>query len=159
MGEIPSWVKVNWFNLIQTAGIIGGLMLTAAAGMREAKAREIENLLTVFANHRELWNGLSQRRDLDRIFKTDVDLEHVPITTAEEEFINLVMVHYQMGWRIAKAGGITTLKELEADVCGFFRLPLVDAVWETTKGRRNSAFVRFVERALATKTMQQRKQL
>jgi len=148
MGGFPSWVEVNWFNLIQTLGIMGSLWLTAAAAIREAKAREIENLLTIAQNHRELWSGVCQRRELDRIFQTDVNVETVPATVVEGEFLNLVMVHFQTGWRIAKAGGITTLNELAADVRGFFSLPLPRAVWEKTKSFRNPQFVRFVDRAL-----------
>jgi hypothetical protein len=148
MVGIPSWVESNWFSLIQTVGIMGSLWLTAAAAIREAKAREIENLLTIAQNHRELWSGVYLRHELDRIFQTDVDMETIPVTVAEKEFLNLVMVHFQMGWRIAKAGGITTLTELAADVRGFFALPLPRAVWEKTKEFRNPKFVSFVERAL-----------
>jgi hypothetical protein len=137
---------------------MGSLWLTAAAAIREAKAREIENLLTIAQNHRELWSGVYLRHELDRIFQPDVDVEANPVTVAEKEFLNLVMVHFQMGWRIAKAGGITTLTELANDVRGFFTLPLPRAVWEKTKANRNPRFVRFIERALnnssRTKTTQ-----
>jgi hypothetical protein len=68
---------------------------------------------------------------------------------AEEEFLNLVMAHFQTSWRIAKVGGIITLGELAADVRGFFSLPLPRAVWEKTKGFRNRRFVKFVKKALA----------
>lgn len=148
MGGISSWVEVNWFNIIQTVAIMASLWLTAAAATREAKAKEIENLLTIAQNHRELWSGVSQRRELDRIFKADADILSTPTTVVEEEFLNLVMVHFQMGWRIANAGGITTLEELAADVRGFFSLPLPSAVWEKTKKFRNKNFVRFVDRAI-----------
>jgi hypothetical protein len=148
MGGISSWLDGNWFNLIQTVGIMGSLWLAAAAAIREAKAREIENLLTIAQNHRELWSGVYQRRELDRIFQMDADVKTIPVTVAEKEFLNLVMVHYQMGWRIAKAGGITTLTELAADVRGFFALPLPRSVWEKTKANRNPRFVLFVEQTL-----------
>ena len=67
---------------------------------------------------------------------------------AEEEFLNLVMAHFLTSWRIAKVGGIITLKELAADVQEFFNLPLPRAVWEKTKAFRNQRFVKFVEHAL-----------
>ena len=60
----------------------------------------------------------------------------------------MVIVQYLTGWRIAKTGGITTLKELAADVADFFSLPLPRAVWEKTRGSRNESFVMFVERAI-----------
>jgi hypothetical protein len=55
MDGFSSWIDRN-FNLIQTVGIIGSLLMTAAASRRVAKAREIENLLTITENHRNLWN-------------------------------------------------------------------------------------------------------
>ena len=152
MDGIHSWVQGNWFNIIQTAGILGSLWLATAAANREAKAREIQNLLTISDHHRELWKGVYQQRELERIFRADTDVQAAPVTVTEEEFTNLVMVHFLTGWRIAKAGGITTLEELAADVRGFFSLPLPCAVWEKTKATRNPRFVRFVERALGRNT-------
>jgi hypothetical protein len=148
MGAIPSWVEVNWFNLIQTVGIMASLLLTAAAMVREAKAKEVENLLAITDHHRELWTGAYQRPELERVFQTNADVVKTPIKVAEEEFLNLVLVQYQMTWCIAKAGGIVTLKELATDMREFFSLPLPLAVWEKTKGDRNPQFVRFVEKSL-----------
>lgn len=147
MDGLSPWVEGNWFSIIQTAGIVASLLIAAAAATRDAKAREIENLLTLADHHRELWAGIHQRPELDRIFKADADMT-TPPTVAEQEFLNIVLVHFQTGWRIAKMGGITTLAEMEADIRGFFSLPLPRAVWEKTKAFRNPRFVRFVERAL-----------
>ena len=148
MASLYPWVEGNWFSIVQTVGVMGSLCLAAAAANREAKAREIENLLTISEHHRELWKGVYQRQDLERIFRADADVQTSAITVAEEEFVNLVIVHFLKGWRIAKIGGITTLDELATDVRGFFSLPLPHAVWEKTKTTRNPRFVRFVERAL-----------
>jgi len=57
-------------------------------------------------------------------------------------------VQYQITWSIAKTGGLVTLKELAADMRGFFSLPLPRAVWEETKRHRNPEFVQFVTRAI-----------
>ena len=123
--------------------------MTAAASRRVAKAREIENLLTITENHRNLWNEAHQRKDLARIFKTRLDVLKKPATVAETEFLNVIFNHYQTGWNLSKAGAVVTLAEMQADVRGFFSLPLPRAVWEKTKGYRNKKFVRFVERAFA----------
>ena len=108
---------------------------------------EIENLLMISDHHRDLWEGVHQRRELGRIFRADTDTQATHVTLVEEEFTNLAIVHFLTGWRIAKAGGITTLEELAADVREF-SLPLPHAVWEKTKSSRNARFVRFVDRAL-----------
>jgi hypothetical protein len=148
MGALSSWVDGNWFNFIQTAGIISSLWLATAAASREAKAKEIENLLSLSEHHRELWKTVAQRKDLARIFQPDADALLIPATVEETEFLNLVIVHFQTGWWIARAGGITTLKELKADARSFFALPLPRTVWEKTKSARNPKFVKFVERAI-----------
>lgn len=148
MGAFSSWVDSNWFNVIQTVGIVGGLSLTRAAANREARAKEIENLLALSEQHRELWKEIPRRKNMARVFQRDTDPLSTPATVEETEFLNLVIVHFQTGWCIAKTGGLMTLAEMKADVRNFFNLPLPCAVWENTKHSRNKAFVRFVEKAM-----------
>jgi hypothetical protein len=148
MGAFSSWVDGNWFNVIQTVGIIGSLWLATGAANRDARAKEIENLLSLSEHHRELWQAIPQRKDLERVLQTDANVRLAPPTVAESEFLNLVIVHFQTGWWIARAGGMTTLKEMKVDVRGFFSLPLPRVVWEKTKALRNQRFVSFVQRAL-----------
>jgi len=152
MAGFPSWFENNWSSVVGALGIIGSLLLTMSAARREAKSREIENLLTLSDHHREVWNSLRERPELDRILRTDADVLAKPITAAEEESVNLVMVQYLTAWRVAKAGGIVTLEELAADARGFFSLPLPQAVWKRTRSTRNPKFVRFVDRAITGKT-------
>ena len=150
MGAFSSWVDGNWFNVIQTVGIIGSLWVATTAANRDARAKGIENLLSLSEHHRELWKEMPGQNDLVRIFQPDADTVLVPVTVAEAEFLNLVIVHYQTGWFIAKADGPTTLAEMRADVRSFFTLPLPRAVWEKSRHNRNKDFVRFVERALTS---------
>jgi hypothetical protein len=148
MGALSSWMDGNWFNVIQTVGIIGSLWLATGAANRDARAKEIENLLSLSDHHRELWHAIPQRKDLERVLQTDADVLLTPATVAETEFLNLVIVHFQTGWWIARAGGMTTLNEMKVDVGGFFSLPLPRAIWEKTKKLRNQRFVSFVEKAM-----------
>jgi len=148
MGAFSSWLDGNWFNLVQTVGVIGSLCMTAEAARREAKAREVENLLTIADHNRQLWSGVRQRKELKRIFQCEKVGHIVDATVDEEEFLNLVINHFQTTWCIAKIGGIITPKELADDAGSFFSLPVPHAVWERTKVDRNKEFVRFVERAI-----------
>ena len=79
-----------------------------------------------------------------------MDLVASPITTAEQEFLNLVFVHFETGWQLARQGVATPLAVLSLDVRAFFRLPVVRAVWEETRWSRNPEFVQFVGRVLAS---------
>ncbi|MGA2248193.1 MAG: hypothetical protein ABSH48_24685 [Verrucomicrobiota bacterium] len=54
MANFASWVGNNWFNVIQTAGVIGSLLMAASASNREAKAKETENILTLSEHHRKI---------------------------------------------------------------------------------------------------------
>ena len=155
MAAFSSWVDGN-FNLIQSVGIIGGLMTAsialfanAAASNRDAKAKERDNILTLSEHHRNLWWGeISKNQKLLRIFQTDVDVLKEPATLLEEVYLNETFAQYLTGWRIAKAEGLTTLNELAIDVKWFFSLPLPRVVWEKSKKYRNRRFVQFVKEAL-----------
>lgn len=148
MTEEASWVGQNWFNVIQTAGIVGGLLFGACAARREAKAREFENHLKITALHRELWSGVTSNPSLARVVEQNPDIVRSPITLAEQEFLNLAINHFQTGWRFAKSGSLVGLDEMTSDVRNFFSLPLPRRVWEKSKQFRNLQFVRFVEEAL-----------
>ncbi len=155
MSGFSPWVEANWFNLIQTVGIVGGLWMNAEASNREAKSRnrdakakEVDNILTLAEHHGNLWSQIEENPRLQRVLSRRVDASKNPVTLTEEVFINKAFVQYLTGWRIVEIGGITTLKELTLDVRWFFTLPLPRAVWEESKGFKNPDFVRFVDRAI-----------
>ena len=154
MGAILSWLKNhawltdNWFNLVQTCGIIGSIALTAAALRRDHRARRIGDLLTQTAHHRELWSELHRRPELSRIPHDEVDLIAQPVSVAEEEFLLLVIVHFHVGWMLAREGAFVTLDLLKRDAQTFFALPLPHVVWERTKAVRDPLFVRFIEKSV-----------
>jgi hypothetical protein len=148
VADIASWFKAEWFSLVQTAGVVGGLIFTGVTISRDAKAKEAANLLAFAERHRLLWSELLERPELQRIFSETADLSESPITQAEEVFLNLAFVQYEAGWRMAKNVDRNDLKPLKADVRKFFTLPLQRVVWDKTKGSRNPKFVRFVEKAL-----------
>jgi len=148
MVDFLAWVKSDWFSLIQTVGIVSGLFYTGIACKQEAKAKKTQNLLAFTERHRLLWSEAYQRSELSRIFCQEVDQLAQPASIPEEEFLNMVFVHFEIGWRLVKITDRSDLEPLARDVRHFFSLPLPRAVWEKTKANRNQRFVRFVERAL-----------
>jgi hypothetical protein len=148
VGSVAAWAAGNWFSLVQSVGIIAGLWFTASGYRRDGSARKTSDLLALAHEHRELWSEAHRRPDLGRIFRSEVDLVASPITTAEQEFLNLVFVHFETGWQLARQGVATPLAVLSTDVSSFFRLPVVRAVWEETRWSRNPEFVTFVDRVL-----------
>ena len=123
MDGLSSWTGQNWFNLVQTLGIMGSLLMTAEAARQNAKTREIENLLTISDQHRELWSGVRHRSALERIFQESAKVLNAPITVEEDEFLNLATAHFLTSWRIARVGSMITLGELAADVHEFLIAP------------------------------------
>lgn len=109
-------------------------------------------ILALAELHRALWSQVYSREDLKRVVSEAVDLNAQPLTVAEEEFLNQALILFQTGWQMARLGTVHKEAALEADVRGFFSLPLVQIAWERSKSRRDEVFVRFVERALKKAT-------
>lgn len=143
--QVLSWVENNWFQLLQTVGVVGGLVFTGISIRQSTRARKASDLLALTDQHRELWNQVYARPGLERVFALQADLLGKPITITEERFLNEVIVHFQMGWQLATSGSLLTLDAMKADVRAFFKLPLPRAVWEATMAGRDPEFIRFIE--------------
>ena len=146
-----SWFNQNWFSLAQTLGIVGSIALTAASLRRNTRAQKLSDYLTMISQHRELWSDAHRRPELQRIFQAEVDLLAAPISVAEDEFLNLVIVQFNTCWLLAKEGALVTLDVLNADAHSFFSLPIPRAVWEKTKHSRDPKFMGFIDQSLADK--------
>src|ERR1043166_1979638 len=87
------WAIHNWFTLLQSVGIIGSLLFTAASLRLDAKARQVGNLMPITKNHREIWGELYERPELARVIDAGVDLEHAPMTREEAPLIRFGVFH------------------------------------------------------------------
>ena len=149
MAPLLSWLKENWFPTLQGVGIVAGLAFTAVSLRRDAKGRKRTDALALMQQHRELWSEVHRRPELGRILQGTADLIANPITVTEQEFLNLVIIHFNTGWQLAREGKLLKLETLAVDAGGFFSLPLPRAVWEQTKSAREREFVAFVDGCLA----------
>src|SRR5476651_2160463 len=92
--EIGGWVSQNWFTLLSSVGIIGGLWFTAISLRSETKTRRIANLLTITANHRETWKEFFDfPEQLARVIDPTADVMKQPVTPAERLFVNQILSH------------------------------------------------------------------
>src|SRR5260221_13307070 len=66
-----NWASDNWFILLQSLGIIGGLLFTAASLRLDEKTRRVGNLMAITKNHREIWTALYDRPELSRVLDAD----------------------------------------------------------------------------------------
>ncbi len=147
MGIFNGFV-VHWFDLLQSAGIIGGLLFTAYSIRKDNQARRISNLNAIADRHREIWQDFYSRPQFSRVLDAKVDLSKVPISQDEELFVNLLVVHLDSVHRAIKAGLFVKIEGLKQDISGFFALPIPRAVWEKYKHLLDRDFMELVESAL-----------
>ena len=139
------WIFQNWFGLFSTVGITGGLWFTAVSLHSETKTRRIANLLTITANHREIWKELLHRPELARVLDASANVTKQPVTRAEEIFVNMIILHISSVYYAMNDELVIKLEGLRRDVAQFLSLPIPKAVWEKTKVLQNDALVRFIE--------------
>ena len=148
MGLLSLWVD-NWFTLLQSAGIIGGLLFTGFSLRRESRAKQIANLITITRQHRDIWTELYRRPDLSRVLDPDVDLWKDAVTLEEELFVGLLIHHLNSVYHAMQAGMFMTPEGLRRDIQGFFSVPIPSAVWERFRRFQDKTFVRFIEECLS----------
>jgi hypothetical protein len=143
------WIAANWFVLLQSAGIIGGLFFTGLALHREANAKRVANLITFTAHHRQLWQEFHRRPELRRVLDPKANIEDTPVTPEEERFVILLILHLHAAWHAVRNDLAVDVEGLRADIAAFFALPVPQAVWARHKPIHDQAFVRFVEECRA----------
>ena len=90
---VPNWSAAHWFELLQSAGIVFGLLFTAFALRSDQRAKRVQTLLTVTEHHRNLWTQLYSRPELSRVATENPDLTKKPVVFEEELFVNLVILN------------------------------------------------------------------
>jgi hypothetical protein len=143
--EIGEWVSQNWYYLLSTVGIIGSLCFTAIAFRSETKTRRIANLLTITANHREIWKEFLNNPKLARVRDADADMVKQPVTDSERVFVTLVILHMSSVFHAMSDQLVVKVEGLRRDIAQFFSLPIPREVWEKIKVFQNDDFVAFVE--------------
>ena len=146
--EVLRWIAEQWFNLAQTAGIVGGLLFTAYAIRKDAKARRIGNLIAINQQRHQIWSEFYERPQLARVLATDVELGKEPLSDAEELFVNSLVLHLSMVYRAMKEGLFVQVKGIRNDIKELFSLPIPQVVWEKIRPLQESDFARFVDTCL-----------
>ena len=136
----------NWFTLLQTTGIISGLLLNAAALRADARSRRASNLLNITSQQREIWTRFDDQPALARVVDPDADLEKAPLTDHEEFFVRAIVLHLNAAYHAMRDGMLLKPEGLRQDVDWFFSLPIPKAVWKRLKALQDADFARFVER-------------
>jgi len=142
---IGEWTLQNWFNLLSAAGIVGSLWFAAISLRSEARTRRIANLLTITANHREIWREFLDNPKLARVRDPGADTAKRPVSDAERVFVTFVILHISSVHYAMTDQLVVKLEGLRRDVSQFLSLPIPREVWEKIKFVQNDDFVAFVE--------------
>jgi hypothetical protein len=143
------WFTLHWYDLIQTIGIIGGLVFGAVTEIKADRSRRITNLIAIKEQYNEIWRELFRKPGLARILKSDVDLEKSPATAEEQLFVKMLLLHLDTLRRTVNARMFVRMEEVQKDVRDFLSLPIPKFVWKDIKPFQDRDFVEFVESALA----------
>ena len=142
---IGEWFLQNGFNLFSAIGIIAGLWFTAFSLRSETKTRRIANLLTITANHREIWKEFLNNPKLARVRDAAANTAKQPVTDAERVFVTMIILHISSVYYAMKDELVVKLEGLRRDIAQFLSLPIPKAIWERMKVFQNEALVRFIE--------------
>jgi hypothetical protein len=147
--EASPWISEHWVELVQSVGIIGGLLFGAYTTHKDEKARRIGNLIAVNEQYGRIWRELYERPELSRILDKDADLTKEPVSDEERLFVKMLILHLDTVRRATKAGMLVRIEGLRDDIRHFFALPIPKAVWEKIKPFQDRDFVRFIETSQA----------
>jgi len=143
--EFGGWLANNSFNLLSAVGVIGSLWFTSISLRSETKTRRIANLLTVTANHREIWKVFLSEKGLARVRDASADTTKQPVTDTERVFVTFVIFHMSSVFYAMSDQLVVKVEGLRRDIAQFFSLPIPREVWEKIKVLQNDDFVAFVE--------------
>lgn len=143
--EIGGWFVNNAVNLLSAFGIVGSLFIATMSFRSEAKTRRIANLLSITANHRELWKAYLNDKELERIRDMSAKTSRQPVTEAERIFVNMVIQHLNTVYYAMNDQLVVKVEGMRRDIAQFLSLPIPREVWEKIKVLQNDDFVEFVE--------------
>jgi hypothetical protein len=139
-----AWFGTHWFTLLQSVGIIAGLMFSGLALRLDAKSRRIGNLITLTASHRDIWSQLYRMPKLARVLEPNVNLKDAPITESERLFMTLLILHLSSIYHALDDSLSVKPDALRQDIKELFSLPIPRAVWEEMRRFQDRRFVKFI---------------
>jgi hypothetical protein len=145
-----AWLASDWIHVLTAIGVIAGLFYNAWTIRSETDTRRVANLLAITSNHREIWREYARRKNLHRVCKKEPNLSRKPVTAAEHEFVNSVILHLNSVYFASERQLLPTMEGIERDVRDFLGLPIPAQVWAESKIYQNRKFANFVDACLAS---------
>lgn len=133
------------FQLIQVIGIVLSFLLSFFAFLYNIKVTKVNNGLLIAHYHREIWLEYCRNDNLNRIFKMDVDLNHVPLTDQEKQFVNMIFIHIEESLSATNRKSAYKIEGLKDDIIDILSYPIPMNVWQENKNYHDKFFFDFIE--------------
>ncbi|MBK8092220.1 MAG: hypothetical protein IPK32_09660 [Verrucomicrobiaceae bacterium] len=146
--EVARWLVHHGESLLESIGIIGGLIFTGIGLHRDSKARRIENMISLTQQHRDIWSRVMDAPELAGVQEAGRDLVKEPPTDRERLFMRSLILHLSTVYRAVKMDELLKPHGMERNVCVFFSAPLPLRVWTEIREFQDPDFVVFVEKQL-----------
>ena len=143
------WLASNWFTLIQTAGVVGGLFYSAIALRLDTKVRRTEVILALTEAHRDIWERLIEQPELARIIDPDADLRTSPPTAVERRFVLLVLLHVDTVRLAISEGAYQASAGMNEDLRAFLALPIPRSIAASTLPYQSPGFQEYLHAAMS----------
>lgn len=145
---LHDFILKNWFDLLQSAFIVGGFMLSYYATRSDNRSRKVEHLLQLNQSHREIWGKTYSHPELLRIKRADVNLQKHPITASEKRFAIEIIMHIYSVYEAIQSKQFDG-KDVEKDIVQHLQLPIPNTIWQEVKEYHDRHFVRYIDGLLA----------
>ena len=127
---MAAWLAQNWLDLVQTAGVAGGLAVAVATLRLDVRVRRTEVALSLTEAHREIWERLIEQPWLGRVLDPSADTSTAPPDAVERRFVQLIILHLAAVREAVSEGAYRESPGMEEDVRGFLSLPIPRLVAE-----------------------------
>lgn len=142
------FVADNWFDLLQSAGIVASMVFSAFAIREQTRQAKATNIFLITQHHRELWTSMLDHVDLQRIFDKAADTIATPVTERERTFTNMVFLHSAACLHAIDTGVLSPVHGMEADIRDILSYPVPREVWKQVGRFHDKEFASFVDRML-----------
>jgi hypothetical protein len=142
------WFVANWFILMQTLGVFGGLVFTGISLRQTMRAERVKFHFDLSENHANIWREIFDNPNLTRLLAPGVDLDLDPITRHEEVFVRLLIQHLGCSLEAWSEGLIEKPVGVETDINEFFSLPIPKLAWKSFRKFQSPRLVNLVESSM-----------
>lgn len=142
------WIADNWFSIIQTLGVVGGLLFTGLSLRQGILTERVKFQFDLSENHANIWREIFDNPNLARLLDPNADMEIFPITRQEEVFVKLLIHHLGCAHEAWSHGLIEKPSGVDDDIRRFFNLPIPKFAWNRLRQFQSSKLVHFIEKTI-----------